>query len=178
MAEQAAVGGGGSVVEFVDHEVIEVFRRESFAVGALAERPHRGAEHGDLRVAGLAHLEADARPGADAREGFRGLAQKLLAVGDEQHAPGAHVFGEGLGLDRCRVRRRFGFLAARGDRARRRDAALLVGVDLVVAEREGTRVAEDLLEAGARFEEAVVAGVLDSDNYFGRLTTTILAGCP
>jgi hypothetical protein len=193
VAEQAPVGGRGGVVEFVDHDVIEVVRREALEVGALAQCLHRRAEHVDLGVADCAHVEADAGLGADAREGVRGLAQDLLAVGDEQHASGAHVFGvegrepglaetggehdeaapvafesggvecgEGLGLDRRRFRRRFGFLASGGDRARRRGAALFVGVDPVVGERDGARVAEDLLEPGARFEEAVVAGVLDA----------------
>jgi hypothetical protein len=93
VAEQAPVGGCGGVVEFVDHDVIEVVRREAPQVRALAERLHRRAEHVDLRVARLAHVEADPSLGADACEGTGGLAQDLFAVGDEQHALAAHVFG-------------------------------------------------------------------------------------
>ena len=43
MSEQAALGRGCGVVEFVDDDVIEMLRREALEVRVAAECLHRGA---------------------------------------------------------------------------------------------------------------------------------------
>ena len=85
VVDEAPVGAGG-VVELVNNNVVEGVRAEVSEARRLAESLDRGEEHVGGGVFVGAGVEAECGVGADAAEGVEGLAQDLLAVGDEEDA--------------------------------------------------------------------------------------------
>lgn len=73
VAQQAAIGGHRSMVELVDHQVIEVLGREPFQVERPPERLDRGAQDVHPCVADLPGVEPDPCPGVDPHECLGGL---------------------------------------------------------------------------------------------------------
>ena len=82
--DEAAVGRGGRVVEFVDDDVVEGVALEALEMSGAPERLDRGEEDLGVGVAVRPLVEAEARLGADEAIGVARLAEDLLAVGDEE----------------------------------------------------------------------------------------------
>ncbi|MNE37361.1 hypothetical protein D3C80_1312090 [compost metagenome] len=93
VVEQAVIGRRGGMVEFVDHHVIEVLRREAFEMGDASQGLHRSAQHIHLAIALLAPIKTNPRGRPNAQEGFRRLIEDLLAMSDEQHPPRPELLG-------------------------------------------------------------------------------------
>ena len=91
--QQPPIGGGGGVVELVDHDVVEVLRREPLRCAACP-RVCTEAQRRSTWVSRIcAHVETQPERGPDAKKGLRSLNQDLFAVGDEQHPARPHLLG-------------------------------------------------------------------------------------
>jgi hypothetical protein len=93
---RAAAGrsAGGGVVKFVDHQVVEVLRREALQMHGARQRLHRRAEHVDIGCRGCGRCSSprDLR-GRMRTKVCRRLAEDLLPVRNEQDAARTHVHG-------------------------------------------------------------------------------------
>ena len=93
VAEHPSVSQRRGVVEFVDHDQIEVVFGPARQVLRARERLHR-REHELGRAIALRSLEQPGlAPREHPREGPAGLDEDLLAMGDEQHPPRAQLRG-------------------------------------------------------------------------------------
>ena len=81
------------MVKLVDHDVVEVLRREPLEMLSAAERLHRSAEHVDFSVAAASHVVADTGARPDAHERRRCLGEDLFAMGHKQNATGTELGG-------------------------------------------------------------------------------------
>ena len=93
MVDELPVRAGGGVVELVDDDVVEGVRTEVSEVGFFSESLDRGEEDVRTRVFLRTCVEAEGGFGSDPAECIEGLAQNLLAVGDEEYAFGAEAVG-------------------------------------------------------------------------------------
>ena len=81
--DHPAVTAGGGVMELIDYDVVEPVGREPVQIPG--ERLDAGEQHAGVRLLLPAVVQAEVRIRLDAAEHVEGLAQNLLAVGDEQH---------------------------------------------------------------------------------------------
>lgn len=86
VVDEASVGGGGGVVKFVDHDVVEVFSGELLVVFGFAQGLHRGEEDVRIIVFLLSCVKSEGCVGPDAAIGAHGLAQDLFSMGHEKDA--------------------------------------------------------------------------------------------
>jgi len=86
VVDEASVGGGGGVVKFVDHDVIEVLSGELLVVFGFAQGLHRGEEDVGIIAFLLPRVKSEACVGPDAAIGAHGLAQDLFSMGHEEDA--------------------------------------------------------------------------------------------
>ena len=102
--QQAPIDGGGGVVEFVHHDIVEVPGVEQGQVAAPTQGLDRGEEQVTPRPCAR-RCTADPRARAHALKARLGLEQDLFPVGDEQDAPGLDALAVEGGQDRsCRAR--------------------------------------------------------------------------
>ncbi len=80
--DHPTIAGRGSVVEFVDHDVVEPVGRE--LVQIRCQRLDAGEKHAGVRLL-AAVVQAKIRIRLDAAEDIERLAPDLLAMSDEQH---------------------------------------------------------------------------------------------
>ncbi len=86
MLDQLLIGAGGGVVEFINHDVVEMVPVELAQVTDAAQRLDRGEEDFRIRLFLGARVAAELGLGAHLAKGRHRLGQNFVAMGNEEDA--------------------------------------------------------------------------------------------